>query len=83
MRFNIRDSIFAGLSRTTMQAMLTEAQTAYRQLMIGGKPVSVSYDGKAVTYTAADKANLVQYIEELQVALGYNKGRRALRPMFR
>jgi hypothetical protein len=62
---------------------LSEAQAAYAQLITGGKPVSVSYDGKSVTYTAAEQAGLVQWIGLLQRQLGINHGRRALRPFFR
>jgi hypothetical protein len=62
---------------------LTQAQNAYQLLLIGGKPVSVAYDGKSVTYTAANQADLVQWIGLLQRQLGVNRGRRALRPFYR
>lgn len=81
--FNQNNTILSGLSRATLQQMLTAAQTAYSQLLTGGKPVSVAYDGKSVTYTAADAAALVQYIGLIQRCLGVNRGRRALKPYFR
>ncbi len=81
--FNQNNTILSGLSRPVLQQMLNDAQTAYAQLITGGKPVSVSYDGKAVTYTAADTAALTQYIGLIQRCLGVNRGRRALKPYFR
>lgn len=81
--FNQNNTILSGLSRPVLQQMLSDAQTAYTLLLTGGKPVSVSYDGKAVTYTAANSAELVQYIGLIQRCLGVNRGRRALRPYFR
>lgn len=83
MRFNQNNTILSGLSRASLQQMLTDAQSAYALLLTGGKPVSVSYDGKAVTYTAANQADLVQWIGLIQRSLGVNRGRRALRPYFR
>jgi hypothetical protein len=81
--FNPNATILAGLPKATLQQWLTTAQTAYMQLSIGGKPVSVSYDGKAVQYTPADKTQLMAWIGLLQRQLGQNHGRRALRPYFR
>jgi hypothetical protein len=81
--FNQNNTILSGLPRATLQQMLSDAQTAYMQLITGGKPVTVSYDGKSVSYTAANQADLVQYIGLIQRCLGVNPGRRALRPYFR
>jgi hypothetical protein len=62
---------------------LTTAQQALADLTIGGKAVSVSYDGKSVTYVAADRMVLVQWIGELQAQLGLvRRERRALTPYF-
>ena len=50
----------------TLQARLTDAQTAYHQLLIGKATASVGYDGKSVTYTQATMSNLAAYITQLQ-----------------
>lgn len=82
--FNVNQSILAGTTTVTRQQWLTDAQTAYAQLMTGGKPVSVSYEGKSVTYTAAQGAQLLSWIGLLQASLGIRRSaRRALRPYFR
>jgi gpW protein len=81
--FNPNNTILAGQPRPTLQLWLTQAQAAYMQLVTGGKPVSVAYDGKSVTYTAANQADLAQWIGLLQRQLGINRGRRALRPFYR
>lgn len=81
--FNQNNTILSGLSRPVLQQMLSDAQTAYAQLITGAKVVSVSYDGKSAQYTAANTAALVQYIGLIQRCLGVNRGRRALRPYFR
>jgi hypothetical protein len=83
VNFNPNNTIMAGQPRATLQQWLTDAQAAYASLVTGGKPVSVSYDGKAVTYTAANQTDLVQWIGLLQRQLGVNRGRRALRPYYR
>ncbi len=81
--FNPNNTILSGQPPATLQLWLTTAQNAYAQLVTGAKTVSVSYDGKSATYTAADQTALVQWIGLLQRQLGINRGRRALRPYFR
>jgi hypothetical protein len=81
--WNPNNSIFAGVASATLQMWLTSAQQAYVDLMMGGKPVTVSYDGKSVTYTAADKASLEAFITVLQRQLGIGGPRRAIVPYFR
>lgn len=81
--FNPNNTILSGQPRATLQQWLTQAQNAYAQLVTGAKVVSVSYDGKSAQYTAANQADLVQWIGLLQRQLGINRGRRALRPYFR
>lgn len=83
MIFNPNNTILSGQPRAALLQQLADAQAAYAQLVTGGKPVTVSYDGKSVSYTAANQADLVQWIGLLQRQLGINRGRRALRPMFR
>jgi hypothetical protein len=63
-----------------LQAWLSTAQNAYALLMSGGKPVTVSYDGKSVTYSQASVANLAAFIQLLQSQLGMGVRRRAIRP---
>ena len=82
-RFDINNTILAGIPLGTIQTYLTQAQAAYAQLITGQRPVTVSYEGKSVTYNMASVQNLEAWIELLQRALGYNRGRRALRPYFR
>jgi gpW len=81
--FNQNKSILSGVPSSTLQQWLTEAQNAYKELVLGRRAVTVSYDGKSTTFTAGNKADLQEWIDLLQRALGINKGRRALRPYFR
>lgn len=82
--FNPNETILAGASRPMLQAWLKEAQEAYVHLTMGRREVSVSYDGKSVTYSEADKGALVNMIELLQRQLGMrSRARRALTPFFR
>ena len=81
--FDRNQTMLAGVPKATLQQWLSDAQAAYAALVTGGKPVTVSYEGKSVTYTAAEKGALQEWIELLQRQLGINRGRRALRPYFR
>ncbi|AAW62070.1 Putative phage protein [Gluconobacter oxydans 621H] len=76
----------SGLTTAQLQANLAAAQQAYNDLMIGGKPVAVSYSqvngSRSVTYTAANKTDLLQYIQLLQKQLGISR-RRPVRFVFR
>ena len=84
MRFNPNGTVLAGISQATLQGYLTAAQAAYNLLMIGGQPISVSYEGKSVTYLPGQEARLAEYINMLQRQLGNcSAGRRALRPYYR
>jgi hypothetical protein len=75
--------MLAGVSTVTLRSWLTTAQQAYADLMMGGKPVSVSYDGKSVTYMQTDRAALESWIILLQRQLGLICARRAIVPYFR
>lgn len=79
----INRTIFAGMTTAQVQGWYTIAQTAYLQLTTGGKPVTVSYEGKSVTYVAAEAGRLKNLIDEAQQILGFGRQRRALRPIFR
>ncbi len=73
-RFDPNRSILAGMPTATLQANLAKLQQAYLDLSTGAKGESYSYtqgDGaKAVTYTRANLAQLVQAIQLLQAQLG-------------
>jgi hypothetical protein len=62
------------MSPEDLRAQLAAAQLAYIQLQTGAKGVSYSYtqgDGaKAVTYTAASPAGIMNLIRMLQAELG-------------
>jgi hypothetical protein len=83
MRFKQSNSVLAGLSREQLQAYFQQAQQAYISLLTGSKPVTVSYEGKSVTYTQANKADLKELLTELGQALGQARPLRAIRPYFR
>lgn len=72
-------SVLSGIPRATIEQWLTEAQTAYMQLMVGQRVVTVSYEGKSTTFEAANITKLQEWIALLQQALGINRGRRAMR----
>jgi hypothetical protein len=84
LRFNPNGTVLAGIPAATLQTYLTNAQVAYNQLMIGGMPVSVAYEGKSVTYLPGQEGRLAEYINMLQRQLGnFSAGRRALRFYYR
>lgn len=59
----------------TLQTRLTEAETAYHQLMTGAKEVSVSIGGYgATTYAQADSSRLEQYIQKLKIEINRLSG---------
>lgn len=79
-------TMWSNLPRRTLELYLSQAQQAYNDLLIGNKPISVSYSqetgAKSVTYTQANMQLLQGYIIDLQRALGINR-RRAIGVMFR
>ncbi|EKN4712548.1 TPA: gpW family head-tail joining protein [Yersinia enterocolitica] len=86
--FNAKTSLLAGaLTRTQLEAALTQAQQAYIELSAGAKGVSFSYaqgDGtRSVTYQQTDLGALMGLIQLLQAQLGIvPRPRRALRPRY-
>ena len=85
--FDPRQTVLAGMTPAQLQVLLSTAQTAYTQLMVGGKPVTVAYsqgDGsKSVTFNMASAGNLQTWISMLQKALGLpGMSRRPMRPVF-
>jgi len=83
--YNPNCSILAGVPPETLQAWLTAAQQAYSELMTGKQIVTLAYDGKSVSYHAADLSYLAAWITQLQqqLGIGCGCGRRALRPYYR
>ena len=49
----------------TLELWLAEARLARHKLLTGSKAVSMTYEGKAVTYTTANAARLDAYITDL------------------
>jgi hypothetical protein len=83
MRFDPSRTMLAGIPRPTLVQWLSDAQSAYALLMTGGKPVSISYEGKAVSYTPAQGQNLQNWIVLLQSQISGRRERRPLIPYFR
>ena len=80
-------AITDGVDSATLSTWLSQAQTAYADLMRGAKVVSLNYgmgDGqRSVTYSQTNAAALSEWIGELQRALNLPRSRRrALRPIF-
>lgn len=50
----------------TLQLWLLEAKTALHKLNTGKLEASVSYDGKSVSYSQADRGKLEAYITKLE-----------------
>jgi len=80
--FDPNNTVLTGVDPTVLTQWLNAAQNALQQLMTGGRPISVSYDGKSVTYTEADKAALMDWVYLLQMQLGMVRGRRAMTPFW-
>jgi len=66
MLFDPNKTILAGVPTATLRQWLAAAQNAYADLMTGRKPVTVSYDGKSVTYKPAEAISLADWIVTLQ-----------------
>lgn len=70
----------AGLPQATLQAMLNDAIQARHKLMIQQLPTVVLYSAgegsRSATFNRTSLPNLLDYIGELQAALGIGHGRR-------
>ena len=56
---------------TKYTAYLTEAETAYHRLQMGGAVrVFVDQNGERIEYSAVNRLNLLSYINELRALLG-------------
>ncbi len=69
-----------------LEKQLQEAQTAYHELMIGARTVSVNVEGVGTTtYAQADSSKLKEYIAYLQSEISNitgSKKRRVIRVSF-
>lgn len=63
----------------TLQLWLGEAMLARHALLTGKRTVSVSYDGKSVSYGSADLGRLDAYITSLQAQIADATGQRLRR----
>lgn len=70
------------MDKATIQAMLSDAQTAYHELLIGRQTVSVTdQNGERIQYNLADADSLVAYIQSLQKMLQDNSSTFDPRPV--
>lgn len=67
------------MDREVITARLAEAEAALHALAIGRRSVTVSYEGKSVTYTAGTMSELRAYIAELKAKLTLLDGTRPAR----
>lgn len=67
----------------TLQAWLSEAETARHKLLSGSLRQRVSYNGQDVTFAATDIGKLNAYISDLQARIAALNGdpRKTLRPI--
>lgn len=67
----------------TLQEKLTQAETAYHNLVIGGQPrVVVDQNGERVEYTAANANRLRLYIAELKSQVNQTRFGGPAQPIF-
>lgn len=78
--FPVRCGVFAGMSQAQLEALLVQAQTAYAEVMLGNKLISLTYtqgDGnKAVTKQVSTPAQVLVFMMMVQQALGMCCARR-------
>ncbi|MBD9621879.1 phage tail protein [Ensifer sp. ENS06] len=63
--------------RAVLLARLADAREALHQLEIGRSEVSLTYNGEAMSFAAADRGSLRQYIRDLEAQLGQRRSARA------
>lgn len=63
----------------TLQGQLLEAQQARHNLMIGQQVVTLSYEGKSVSFSQVDLFKLDAYIADLNNQIGALTGQRVRR----
>lgn len=57
------------MTKEQLELYLSEARTALHALMTGQSMVSVTYEGRSVTYSRANLAALRSYIQDLESKL--------------
>lgn len=73
-------SEFTGISVSTLNTWLTEAQTALHDLSVGKKVVQVGSGDKQMSFTAANVRQLRSYIARLQTAIAVAGGETLAQP---
>ncbi|MDD9738437.1 gpW family head-tail joining protein [Marinovum sp. SP66] len=58
------------IDKATLEARLTEAQTALHALMVGQSATVVGYDGHRTEFAPVDEVKLRRYIQQLKRDLG-------------
>ena len=61
------------------QTQLDEARAALHSLITGKRAVKVQKDGRMVEYTPANRRDLEQYTNQLEIELGQSNRRRPAR----
>lgn len=67
-------SIYSGISLSTLQTWLSEAQVALHALSIGKQVQLLYVSDKRLTFTPADVDKLKRYIAQLQTAIAIAQG---------
>lgn len=62
-------------TKEELEQRLAEAEAARHQVAIGKKTVTLSYEGRSVTYTQATLAQLDKYIEDLTIKINGRRSR--------
>ncbi|MEJ0019729.1 MAG: gpW family head-tail joining protein [Acetobacteraceae bacterium] len=84
---SITPAVLTGVDPALLRQWLSEAQTAYQQMMVSNNPQTVTYgqgDGqKSVTFSrSTNPGQLAAWIQQLQQALGLSGGRRPIAVRF-
>lgn len=58
----------------TLRLQLAEAELAFHKLATGTKEQSVSYDGKSVTFSQSNRADLMTYMTSLRQRIAALEG---------
>ena len=58
----------------TLQQKLAEAKSAYHDLLIGAATVSFTKNGRAAVFSQANRPDLKNYIDELELEISQTNG---------
>jgi len=67
-------SIYAGIATSTLRTWLSEAQTAYHELITGTLVVSVSLGDQRLSFNQAQAPALAAHIRSIQTAIAIASG---------